>query len=202
MIIKSNFKKAFTKDELIKIFEKENEEFTSLSKVEEELIIPILKLSKSMLSPLNNNKSEKVWKRGEKRGGEDYIPPIKWFNYAIKIKDCFLDKKWIGHSNSKGEWGVAYCGIKSKDIEQIYENDDDIRHPGNKVGTGVYCPSDPTIMEKDAETINVNGKDYKVGFMVRVKPDKIRSSAKNKNIWIVNGNDNEFRPYGILIKEK
>ena len=56
-------------------------------------------------------------------------------------------------------------------------------------------------MEKDAETINVNGEDYKVGFMVRVKPDKIRASAKNKNIWIVNGNDNEFRPYGILIKK-
>ena len=200
MIIKSNFKKSFTKDELIKIFEKENEEFSTLSKVEEELIIPIVKLSKSMLSPLNNNKRDE-WGKGQ-RGGEDYNPPIGWINYAIKIKDCFVDKKWIGHSNSKGEWCVAYCGIKSKNIEQIYENDDDIRHPGKKVGTGVYCPSDPKIMEKDAETINVNGEDYKVGFMVRVKPDKIRASAKNKNIWIVNGNDNEFRPYGILIKDK
>ena len=201
MIIKSIFKKAFTKDELIRIFEKENKEFTTLSKVEEELIIPMIKLNKSMLSPLNNNKINK-WRIGEKRGGEDYNPPIWWINYAIRIKDCFVDKKWISHSKLKGEWCVAYCGIKSKNIDQIYENDDDIRHPGKKVGTGVYCPSDPTIMEKDTETINVNGEDYKVGFTVRVKPDKIRASAKNKNIWIINGNDNEFRPYGILIKKK
>lgn len=37
--------------------------------------------------------------------------------------------------------------------------------------------------------------------MLRVKPDKFRASEKNKNIWVVNGNDNEFRPYGILIKK-
>ena len=54
-------------------------------------------------------------------------------------------------------------------------------------------------MEEYTETINAKGKNYKVGFMVRVKPDKFRASEKNKNIWVVNGNDNELRPYGILI---
>ena len=55
--------------------------------------------------------------------------------------------------------------------------------------------------EATAETIDANGEKYKVGFMVRVKPDKIRASKKNEKIWVVNGNDNELRPYGILIKK-
>ena len=56
-------------------------------------------------------------------------------------------------------------------------------------------------MEEYTETINANEEKYKVGFMIRVKPDKIRASQKNKDIWIVNGNDNELREYGILIKK-
>ena len=86
-------------------------------------------------------------------------------------------------------------------MEQIYENENDIKHQNRKVGVGVYCYSDPKLLEEYTETIDVDGDNYKVGFMVRVKPDKIRVSEKNKNIWVVNGNDNELRPYGILIKK-
>ena len=56
-------------------------------------------------------------------------------------------------------------------------------------------------MEEYTETINANGENYKVGFMIRIKPDKIRASQKNKNIWVVNGDVNELRPYGILLKK-
>ena len=201
IVVKSNFNLKLTKEELIEAFEGKDEEFKTLSKVYTEKIIPIIKLSKSMLCPANDNKKNK-WNIGEKRGGEDYIPPLGWINYAINIKHCYTDKnsEWISHLHKPGEWSVAYCGLK-KSIEQIYENDDDIRHQGKKVGIGVYCPSDPKIMENDTETIKVNEENYKVGFMLRVKPDKFRASEKNKNIWVVNGNDNEFRPYGILIKK-
>ena len=204
IVFKSNFNKNMTKEELINVFAKD-EELKTLSKVEKELIIPKIKLNKSMLYPkgntLNNN-----WRKGEKRGGEDYIPPLGWNKYGINIKYCFNDKNydWIGHSNNPGEWCVGYWGIKgiTKNMEQIYENDDDIKHPGKqKVGTGVYFPCDPKIMEENTEIINANGENYKVGFMLRIKPDKIRATGKNKYIWIVNGNDNEFRPYGILIKK-
>ena len=201
LLIKSNFNIKLKKEELIGSFEEKDVEFKSLSRIETEKIIPLIKLSKSMLFPSNDNKKNK-WKKGEKRGGEDYIPPLGWINYAINIKHCYEDKnsEWISHLHKPGEWSVAYCGLK-KSIEQIYENDDDIRHRGKKVGNGVYCPSDPKIMENDTEIININGENYKVGFMLRVKPDKFRASEKNKNIWVVNGNDNEFRPYGILIKK-
>ena len=202
LVIKSNFSKDITKDELIKVFS-EDEELKTLEKVDKELIMPKIKLSQSMLFPKEDNKKNK-WAIGEKRGGEDYMPPLGWIKYGINIDHLFNDRSpdWISHLHKKGEWAVAYCGIGiTETLKQIYENDDDIRHRDKKVGVGVYCPSDPKLLEKYAETINANGENYKVGFMIRVKPDKIRASAKDKNMWVLNGNDNDLRPYGILIKK-
>ena len=203
IVIKSNYNINITKEELIKGFEEKDKELKSLTNIEKELICPKIKLNRSMLFPREDNKKN-IWANNEKRGGEDYIPPLGWTKYGIKCDYDFNDKNqdWI-RKQKKGEWCVAYCGISgiTKKIEQIYENDDDIRHRGKKVGIGVYCPSDPKIMEDYTETININGENYKVGFMIRVKPDKFRASGNNKNIWIVNGNDNELRPYGILIKK-
>ena len=202
--IKSNFNKTITKDELIKVFAEKDEDLKTLIKVDKELITPKIKLSKSMLHPGEDNKYNK-WNWNQKRGGEDYIPPDGWIKYGIKIDHNFNDRRndWISFLHKKGEWSVAYCAITGidKKMEQIYENDDDIRHRGKIVGVGVYCPSDPKIMEEKTETIDANGEKYKVGFMVRVKPDKIRASKKNEKIWVLNGNDNEIRPYGILIKK-
>ena len=202
--IKSNFNKTITKDKLIKVFAEKDEDLKTLIKVDKELITPKIKLSKSMLHPGEDNKYNK-WNWNQKRGGEDYIPPDGWIKYGIKIDHNFNDRRndWISFLHKKGEWSVAYCAITGidKKMEQIYENDDDIRHRGKIVGVGVYCPSDPKIMEEKTETIDANGEKYKVGFMVRVKPDKIRASKKNEKIWVLNGNDNEIRPYGILIKK-
>ena len=202
LVFKSNYNKEIEKDELIKLFEKD-EELKTFSDIEKELIIPEVKLSLSMLNPKQDNRNNK-WGKPEKRGGEDYNPPLGWMNFAINIDHGFNEKNfdWL-RKLAKNEWAVAFCGITgiSKNMEQIYENDDDIRHPGTKIGTGVYCFSDPKIFEEYTETINANGNNYKIGFMIRVKPDKIRASEKNKCIWVVNGNDNEFRPYGILLKK-
>ena len=202
--IKSNFNKTITKDELIKVFAEKDQELKTLIKVDKELITQKIKLSKSMLFPREDNKYNN-WNWNQKRGGEVYIPPDGWIKYGIKVDHNFNDRSndWISHHHKRGEWSVAYCCITGidKKMEQIYENDEDIRHPGKSVGIGVYCPSDPKIMEEKTETIDANGEKYKVGFMVRVKPDKIRASKKNEKIWVVNGNDNELRPYGILIKK-
>ena len=201
--IKSNFNKNIVKDELVKAFG-EDEDLKKLESVEKELIMPKIKLCKSMLCPQEDNKKNQ-WAIGEKRGGENYLPPLGWTKYGINIDHGFNDRsnEWISHLHKKGEWCVAYCGITgiTKNMEQIYENDVDIRHSGEKVGVGVYCFSDPKLLEENTETIDAKGENYKVGFMIRVKPDKIRASQKNPNIWIVNGNDNELRPYGILIKK-
>ena len=198
IVIKSNYNLNITKEDLIKEFEEKYQELTALTNIEKELITPTIKLNESIIDPNVDNKQNK-WYEGE-RGGENYIPPYYWIKYGIKVRDLFFDGKnheWISKNHPKGEWAVAYCGITgiTKKIEQIYEKDDDIRHQGKKVGTGVYCFSDPKIMEEYTETINANGENYKVGFMLRVKPDIIRASQKNKNIWVVNGDVNELRPY-------
>ena len=36
---------------------------------------------------------------------------------------------------------------------------------------------------------------------MRVKPEKIRKPKSNKNMWVLSGNDDEVRPYGILVKK-
>ena len=202
IVMKSNFSKEITKDELIKVFS-EDEELKTLEKVDKELLMPKITLSKSMLFPREDNKKNK-WAIGEKRGGEDYMPPLGWIKYGININHGFNDRSndWISHKHKRGEWAVAYCGIGiTESLKQVYEDDDDIKSRNDKVGVGVYCPSDPRLLEKYAGTVNANGEEYKVGFMVRVKPDKIRASEKDQNMWVVNGNDNELRPYGILIKK-
>ena len=203
IVIKSDFNRDITQNELIQVFQRD-QELKSLVRVDKELITPIIKLSLSMLFPREDNK-ENIWSIGEKRGGEDYIPPLNWIKYGIKIDHSFNDKNfdWISYLHKPGEWSVAYCGITgiTKKMQQIFKNDNDIKHKGKKVGVGVYCPSDPKIMEEMTETINANGENYKVGFMLRVKPNKIRASKRNKKIWVLDGNDDELRPYGILIKK-
>ena len=51
---------------------------------------------------------------------------------------------------------------------------DDTNHHGNKVGEGVYCSPKPNVLENDGGIVQVGNKKYKIGFMLRVRPDKIR----------------------------
>ena len=206
IVIKSNFKIDITKDKLIKVYS-QDEDLKKLERVEKELLMPQVILSKSMLNPYQDNFDNKKWSYGEKRGGEKYFPPKDWDKYGIYVGHNFDDITfdWLqpNPNNKIGEWSVAYCLITgiNKTMKQLYANDDDFKHPDEKVGVGVYCPSDPNLLEKYTETIKVNGHNYKVGFQVRIRPDKIRASKAEPKMWVLNGNDNEIRPYGILIKE-
>ncbi len=164
------------------------------------------------------------WAQGEKRGGYDYIPPNGWIGFGLKVIGKYDNgnNDWLACNGREGEWPIAYHGacvrnssdeIKSivkKIIEenlkpgagQGYSSYDDVKHPGNKVGIGVYCSPKPSVMEGYAGIIEVNGHKYKVAFMLRVKPDKIRYS--NPDIWVLNagnGDFSEMRPYRFLIKK-
>ena len=204
VIFKSDFNKDLTKNELLNIF-KDDDDLKTLQNVEKEFIIPSIRLNKSMLEPSRNNKDDNKWGKNEKRAGEIYNPPYGWHKYALKVFNRYDNNNndWLDCKGNSGEWCIGYCPITgiNKKIEQTYENDDDTRHPGKKVGIGVYCSSQPKTMEDNTEEININGSIYKVGFMIRLKPDKIRCPKTKDDIWVVNGNDNEFRPYGILIKK-
>ena len=80
-------------------------------------------------------------------------------------------------------------------------DEEDANHSGNKVGEGVYCSSKPNVLENDGGIVQVGNKKYKIRFMLRVRPDKIRIAKSNPDIWVLNGNSDEIRPYRILLKQ-
>ena len=161
------------------------------------------------------------WSINEKRGNKPYEPPLGWIGIGLKVLDKYDcgDNNWI-EKNSRDEWCVAYHGIMgtndnvSKQIinhiitrgfkegrGQMIQDDDDIFHPGQKVGTGIYFTPSIKIAENYSTALNFGDEKYKTVLMVRVKPDKIRKSAKNDFFWVVNGNSDEVRPYRILFKK-
>ena len=166
------------------------------------------------------------WAQGENRGGRVYNPPKGWIGFGLNVLGKYDNgnNDWLACNGREGEWCVAYHGAcvrnTSDEIKQIikpileknlrpgagqgYKDADDANHPGHKVGVGVYCSPNPSNMDGYAGIIEVNGYRYKVAFMLRVKPDKIRYSNSRADYWVLNGGDGDFseiRPYRFLIKK-
>ena len=166
------------------------------------------------------------WAQGENRGGRVYNPPKGWIGFGLNVLGKYDNgnNDWLACNGREGEWCVAYHGAcvrnTSDEIKQIikpileknlrpgagqgYKDYDDANHPGHKVGVGVYCSPNPANMDGYAGIIEVNGYRYKVAFMLRVKPDKIRYSNSRADYWVLNGGDGDFseiRPYRFLIKK-
>ena len=207
--------------------EEEFKELTELKNIHKQLIMDGCKLTPEMLDPEGNRKEG--WEEGGKRGCFDYFPPVKdWIGFGLKVRGKYDNGNddWLDFDGNSNEWAVAYHGVGSgvtdnlEDIAnkiakgglkpgsgQVYENAEDRFHPGNKVGRGVYCSPNPDVLEEYASQAKtktkVNGKQYMIGFMLRVKPDKIRS-PKDEDVddyWVLNGTTDEVRPYRILVKE-
>jgi hypothetical protein len=204
--------------------DKDFQELSKLKEVHKSLVMEGCRLNSNMLDPRGNRKDG--WGINEKRGGLDYIPPTKgWIGYGLKVWGKYDNgnNDWLSYDGNRNEWAIAYHGIGTKlgcsvgqathDIikggfkagsGQSFQYDDDLMHPGQKVGVGVYCSPDPNVMEVYAKCCPIqdaNGKNYMMGFMMRVKPDKIRCCSKQKDYWVLNGTTDEMRPYRIMIKE-
>ena len=177
-------------------------------------------LMQDITFPLNNfdYRGNKVdgWSMNEKRGNKTYEPPVGWVGIGLKVLGCFDGgyNNWI-EKNSRDEWCVAYHGISGPKqiirniIEkgfkegrgQFFKDDEDILHPGQKVGTGVYFTPSIEAAEQYSLPLKFGDYNYKTVLMVRVKPDKIRQSARFNPYWVVNGDTDEVRPYRILFKK-
>ena len=99
--------------------------------------------------------------------------------------------------------GSGQLHRNEKNINKRYKPNDINNDHSKTVGKGVYCSPNPEVMESYAQTSSttINGKHYKMGFMMRVKPDKIRISKSNEEYWVLDGTTNEMRPYRIMLKE-
>ena len=177
-----------------------------------------------MLDYRGNNKDGGWAGKGEKRGGEEYIPPYGWTGYGLKVKGKYGkdNDTWLGMNNSEGEWCVAYHGVGRKETKpekvseitgKIYKGgflpstegaityDPDLRHPGKLCGLGVYVSPYPDYAEDFAGVTEFNGEKYKCALMLRINPKKIRQSTTYPKEYILEPTTNEIRPYRILLKK-
>ena len=188
---------TLSEDQLKEKFKNEKDELGKLKQIEKGIILDGCILNPSMLDHRGNNKDGGWAGNGEKRGGEDYIPPQGWIGYGLKVYDVYGDNTWIGMNNSKGEWCVAYHGVargqEKKEVSRITglitksgfkpsaggkaTNDPDSRHPGKTCGLGVYCSPDISYAESYAGITEFNGEKYKCALMLRINPEKIRKST-------------------------
>ena len=197
------------------------DELKNLKDIHEDVIMGGVKLTRNQLDPAGNRNDG--WGVGEKRGGKDYNPPIGWNGIGLKVTGKYDngDDKWIGMCNGPGEWCVAYHGVgqgqSSDNVKKVagiicktnfkpgsgqaHKNHQDVNHPGQKVGVGVYCTPLIKTAEGYAGISNINGNNYKTVLMVRVKPNAIRYCADQSDYWVVNGTTDEIRPYRILYKK-
>ena len=179
-------------------------DYNNLLSIDSILVLDGILLNPELLDHKGDNKNQ-GWGYNETRGGRPYIPPKGWIGYGLKVWSKYDkgDNTWIAHSGAQGEWCVAYHGASQK-LNQNYQqmrNVDDANHPGQKVGEGVYCSPNPNVLDQEGGITQVGNKKYKIGFMLRVRPDKIRIAKTNPDYWVLNGTSDEIRPYRILIKQ-
>ena len=196
---------SLTKDKLMSKF-KTIPDLCELINVKKDNIIEGIILNKCMLDH-NGDAKDGEWEYYSKRGGEDYLPPEGWDRYGLSVYNKYDNRNndWLSSDNREGEWCIAYSWLtydkNAVNLNQPYENFNDAKNDGKKVGKGIYCSQNPEIMEEFTPAINVGGNNFKLGLMLRVNPSKIRNPV-GKEFWVVNGNSDEIRPYGILIQKE
>jgi hypothetical protein len=169
----------------------------------------------------NNNMLQNFNHSTKYRGGEEYISPNSWTAYGLDVsgKYDFGDNTWLGNSNQNGEFAVAYYGINNLFIKNMniiqnlfslmgnlesgrtFIDSNNIRRPGQKCKIGAYFYKNPNYAENSSEEIDIGGFKYKIMFMCRVNPDKIRQPENFQDLWILSPSPDEVRPYKSLIKK-
>ena len=187
------------------------------------LLNNIILSSNMFLTKFCKNKDE--WKTAYSyRGGSKYFPPYGWDGFALKLRNKFGNNfEWLGNKGKKGkEWCVAFHGIgKGDEFKKLLSILNDNLRVGPKqrysrfvnkkgnfrsgkiiCGKGVYLTPDIKRAENYANKIKLGHfrKNIQFILMARVDPYKIRDPGVVPVNWILNGGDDEVRPYRLLVK--
>ena len=144
------------------------------------------------------------------RGGHQYHRPYGWYRIALKVHGKYPDgDEWLGPNDIRTEeapyeWAVSYHGTKFEHVSKIVKEG---LKPGPraKFGPGIYSSPSPQIIEEHyAQEFEYEGKYYKIAFQNRVNPDCIEiipasETGVGAEYWIAQ--EDEIRPYGVIIKE-
>ena len=98
--------------------------FDEIKNIEEKPLIEACQLNLDIFDPAGDNQ-DGGWGIGEKRGGEDYLPPIGWNAYGLKVKGKydFGNDTWLNYMDKDGVFAVAYFGLSN-----IYGNKSNLKH--------------------------------------------------------------------------
>ncbi|CAD8049553.1 unnamed protein product [Paramecium primaurelia] len=146
----------------------------------------------------------------------DYYFPRGCYGLGLKVKNYGNDD-WIKMDGNANEWRILYHGTKNFAINQIVKNN---LVPGGgqayagyqcqdefgntvPVGNGIYFSDKLSVCQGYTSPVQAGNKKFRVYFMSRVNPKKIRQSNEMKpiNYFVVN-NSQDVRPYRILIQEE
>ena len=83
----------------------------------------------------------------------------------------------------------------------IHSECNDLRHPGEKVGIGVYVSPNLEVAKNYAGKIKKNGKYYLCIIEVKVKKEAIRQCNCSQDIWVIPDNIKGIVPNKILYQE-
>ena len=141
-----------------------------------------------------------------------------WIGVGINVLGKYDNgtNDWL---NKNSEWITAYYGVggklpSNKVKEQLFNtiknginqgnsqkkcNFDDKRHPGKKVGAGVYLTPNINFLENYAGTVFFNNQKYKVALMTKVNIQHIREPKDINYIWVLP--KKYIRAYRILLKK-
>ena len=90
-------------------------ELEHIKEVEEKPLLESLQISPAILDKRGDRYTD--WGINEKRGGEDYIPPLNgWYGIGLKVWGEYDNgnNDWLDYDNNKNEYAIAYLGLNSQ----------------------------------------------------------------------------------------
>lgn len=169
-------------------------------------------LDKRSLAPEYNYDFSRAKPDGRRfiRGGEVYHRPYGWKRYALNVVGKYSDDTWLGcnglrTSSTAGEWPVSYHGTSQNNAMSIARMGYELSKGKRFLfGHGVYSTPEIAVAAQFAATFEYRGKRYEMVMQNRVNPQTLNRIAAhrtgNGEYWL-SPNDEDVRPYGILVRE-
>ena len=136
------------------------------------------------------------------RGGHLYFRPCGWKRFALRVKDKYMNERWLEMEDGRGVWLNSYHGTKSEALVDLMltHGFTHKKSKDNYLQSGIYSTPYIELAEKYATTFFHNGKAYLVVLQNRINPK--RNKMVNNNLFYLAKDPQDIRPFGVCIREK